>query len=562
MNLSKHTLVWIAIVAIAIFLRTVGLTYSPPSLYWEEVALGYDAYSLSQTGRDHHGNWWPVVALESFGDWKPAGYVYALLPLVWLFGLSETVVRLPAVLAGVGIVIVVGKIARLVAEESEQGKRVVDELELIAMALTAVSPWALQFSRAAWEVNVATFLLTFGIWRGWRILTLKSPPFRRLLREWLWVVLALVAAMYTYHATRLLAPLAGVGLYAWWSLSVKHWRKEWWLTTAGVGVVGVLLCVPLLLSLGSAQLNQRFAETSRFSDAQLVIEAVHSQELSGVNMANSWFHRYFQYAKSLASGYVSHLRLDFWVLTGDINPRHSVGWLGLLYPFEIIWLLAGLVGLMSKQWKVKAPLLVWMTLGILPAALTVAVPHALRILPILPPIMVLLAIGVQQCKSWTKSTFPKLAFLVWPLLLITYLAAVSGWGWLYFGMYRNTQSQEWQYGYREMVGTVTAWQHTHPDQKVAISREYGRPAMYYWFYTLTDPRRVQAANATAAKDQGEFLEFESIQFARAPGEVKDAQLVVGSKEFVEQATGKRSGNVIKEVKNLQGDLVWQVWEGE
>ena len=36
--------------------------------------------------------------------------------------------------------------------------------------------------------------------------------------------------------------------------------------------------------------------------------------------------------------------------------------------------------------------------------------------------------------------------------------------------------------------------------------------MYYWFYTQTDPREVQAANDTVEKDQGEFLEFNNLKF--------------------------------------------------
>ena len=96
-------LFWIIIIA-AFLIRVVALDKVPTSLYWEEVALGYDAYSLGETGADHHGNSWPLLALESFGDWKPSLYFYVAIPFVQIFGLNTWGVRLPSAIAGVLLV--------------------------------------------------------------------------------------------------------------------------------------------------------------------------------------------------------------------------------------------------------------------------------------------------------------------------------------------------------------------------------------------------------------------------------------------------------------------------
>src|SRR5687768_9057768 len=90
------------ILLLAFFLRVYNITQQTP--YWEEVALGYDAYSILKTGKDHHGNSWPIVAFESFGDWKPSFYFYAIVPFVQLFGLNLLAVRMPSVLSGIAIV--------------------------------------------------------------------------------------------------------------------------------------------------------------------------------------------------------------------------------------------------------------------------------------------------------------------------------------------------------------------------------------------------------------------------------------------------------------------------
>ena len=39
----------------AFAIRVFQLEKSPPAPYWEEVALGYDAYSILKTGEDIHG---------------------------------------------------------------------------------------------------------------------------------------------------------------------------------------------------------------------------------------------------------------------------------------------------------------------------------------------------------------------------------------------------------------------------------------------------------------------------------------------------------------------------
>ncbi len=95
------------LLGLGIGVRFYHLTSLPPAPYWEEVALGYDAYSLGLTGKDHHGHPWPIAAFESFGDWKPSGYFYAAAISIKTFGLSVWATRFPAVLAGCLLVLLI-----------------------------------------------------------------------------------------------------------------------------------------------------------------------------------------------------------------------------------------------------------------------------------------------------------------------------------------------------------------------------------------------------------------------------------------------------------------------
>lgn len=92
------------IIFLIIFSRFFAINLSPGSPYWEEVALGYDAYSIAKTARDHHGNFLPVAAFESFGDYKPSLYFYTAVLFIKIFGLNTFSVRLPTVLASIAII--------------------------------------------------------------------------------------------------------------------------------------------------------------------------------------------------------------------------------------------------------------------------------------------------------------------------------------------------------------------------------------------------------------------------------------------------------------------------
>ena len=57
----------IAALMAGVGLRVVGLDRVPPGLYADEARNGYDAYSILLTGRDHHGNFLPLV-FQGFND--------------------------------------------------------------------------------------------------------------------------------------------------------------------------------------------------------------------------------------------------------------------------------------------------------------------------------------------------------------------------------------------------------------------------------------------------------------------------------------------------------------
>ncbi|MBT3511503.1 MAG: hypothetical protein HN846_00820, partial [Candidatus Pacebacteria bacterium] len=240
--MKKHffLVIFTLIVALGVGLRLYGITEFPPSPYWEEVALGYDAYSILETGKDHHGNSFPVVAFESFGDWKPSLYFYILVPFIKFFGLTTLAIRLPAVLSGISIVIGIGVLIRYLVKEKDR-----DKMQLMAMAITAISPWAIQFSRAGWEVNLATALILWGV-----VLFTKELESNKNKPIFLFSSIILLSlSMYSYHSARVVAPLLGAGLALIWIQKKQKRITQLIIPT----LVALILVSPIIISLGKNQ---------------------------------------------------------------------------------------------------------------------------------------------------------------------------------------------------------------------------------------------------------------------------------------------------------------------
>ncbi|MFH2022407.1 MAG: hypothetical protein ABIJ33_04010 [Patescibacteria group bacterium] len=566
------------LVLIAIFLRFWRLDQVPPSPYWEEVALGYDAYSILETGLDHHGNRLPIVAFESFGDWKPALYFYAVVPLIKFVGLNVWAIRLPSALAGILIVLGIGYLTAWLIKIAKTKQVLQMEFKLgwpvvAGVAVATFSPWLIQFSRGGWESNLATALILWGV-----ILLLRFRQFwHRILG-----VLLLALAMYTYHAARVIAPGLLVGVLLFEQLTTTRtifdlfgfstWMKRFVKLKQSIFFLGLLFClaIPFVLPNQSQKIGHRFAETSIFANLDPIIESNLRQDRSGNTLLSRIvFHRYRYFGQQILSQALTHLSPDYLFLSGDANPRHNPGIGGLILPINAIFLIWGLSTLIIAHKKTALLLTGWLIITILPAATSVAVPHALRTLALAPVWLSFIGLG-----WWTAFEFLKTRFKyqrLWSGMLVSLCIFIYGFFFAryflyYINVYPITSSSQWQSGYEQMIRAVNDREILSPEKNVYIARAQGRPAIYYWFYTQTDPIRVQRAEATAQKDQSEFLEFENKYFIDRVDQlpVSSAILAISDDQY-RQLKNLRPGlendllfNL--EVKDLNQTTVWHVLE--
>jgi len=463
----KSKILLLLILLIGAFLRFYQLGINPPSLTWDEAAWGYNAYSLGLDGKDEFGRFLPHDYLESFGDFKPPMYAYLDVFPVKIFGLNAFAVRFPSVLLGLLTVLLTYFLTKAIFPNSKNKEK----YALAASFILAISPWHLMLSRAAFEANVATFFLVFGIF-----------TFIVGMREKKWLLLlsaaSFAASLYTFNTARIVAPILVLILAVGFRKKLLERKKE----TMVALILGIVLILPIARFLLSPQANLRFKEVNIFSDIG-VIDTVNQEVKNDNNSALSKIlhNRRFAYGVEYLRHYFDNLSPNFLFITGDGNPKFSTQDTGEMYLWDLPFLIAGTLALFKRKEGSWWIIPLWLLVGIIPAATARETPHALRIEAVLPTLQILTAIGVVTFLGWVKK-YKKVIFAgAFLLLAANFIYFYHG----YLTFYPREFSGEWQYGYKDSINYVL--QNGSSYDQINITTALGRPYIYYLFYAKTSP---------------------------------------------------------------------------
>ena len=408
--INQRTL--IIILLLAAFLRLYKLD-NYPAFNADEAAIGYNAYSLLETGKDEHGNPWPIH-FQSFNDYKPGLYVYLVMPFVKIIGLNEWSVRFPNALLGIASVYLIYLLVRemvngqwlMVKKKSiinDQSLAIEDLdskqsyllttnhqlLALIASFLLAISPWHLHFSRGGWEVNTATFFIMLGVYFFLKYISKK---------RFLFIVsclLFLVLSMYSYHSARIISPLLFFGLLTlfWKEINLKI--KQLMI----LGLIGFLFSAPLIVDLTKSDIVSRAAGVGLFADTG-PIERTNEQRMEHAGVVSRIFHnKATNYGLTFLKNWGEHYHGLFLFVSGDEIQRNRVPETGQMYLFEIITVILGLCVLFSRiiqNSKFIILILYWLLIAPIPASMTFQSPHSLRAQNMVIPLTIISAIGLAS----------------------------------------------------------------------------------------------------------------------------------------------------------------------
>ena len=200
-KLSKYSL--LLIVILGALLRIFAFDLFPPSLNWDEISHGFNAFSILKTGRDEWGMFFPLI-FRAFGDYKLPLYIYLTTLPVALLGLSAFSTRLISVLAGIaaipGIYLLTNSLfpAPAKGRDHSSGGRVTTP-GLVAAFLLAISPWHFFISRPALEANLG---LTLFIFAAYFLLSARENS-----KLYLPSSILFALTLHTYNSYRVLTPI-------------------------------------------------------------------------------------------------------------------------------------------------------------------------------------------------------------------------------------------------------------------------------------------------------------------------------------------------------------------
>ncbi len=538
-NLNK--ILFALVILIAIVLRFWQLGVVPPSPDWDEAALGYTAYSIKETGKDEYGKSFPVI-LRSYDDYKPALYAYLIIPFIKFLGLNIVSVRLPSAIFGVIAVISTYFLVRQLFDKYKDK----DRLAILSSFLLAISPWHLHFSRIAFEAQVGLSMNILSI-----LFFLKGLKNKIFLIPGVFFV---ASSIYVYQSEKVYLPI----LFAFFGLiyfrEILKIPKKWLIGSLVLGLVLIAPMVHGLISDRNALLRARgvsvFYDQTQFlkKSAFKLSEDKKNNDILGLLVDN----RRVEYGKAIISGYISHFDLNWLFVRGDIERHHAPG-MGLMYLFELPFLLVGIYILFFWQGERKTKLTLFSILLISPiaASITSGVPHAVRNINFLPILQILVALGILT--TFLRLKTYDLRRPLFMLGIVVYCTIVFA-NFVYFlNQYFVQQnyfySESWQYGYKDAVEAILPIEKNYNKVIVSNDRPLDQSYMFFLFYLKYDPKSYLATGGTYSGGFREDHFFGKYEFREISWDSEETgNLYVGRPEDFPDGLGS-----IKTINYLDGE---------
>lgn len=485
----KHKYLLLLIVTLAFIIRFVGISSYPIGFTQDEAGIGYDAYSLLETGKDQWGNSWPLV-LRSFGDFKMPLFSYLSIPFVYVFGLNEFAVRFPGVIIGSLAVF-----ATYFMVKELSGKK---RLALWSALFLTFSPWHISLSRGAFEANLTTFFIPLGIWSFLK--GLRSPK---------WMIISALAFglnLFSYHSARIFTPLVIASLVFFHRKSlVKSLGDKWFLQNIlrkyklPILTFGIFAFAALYTMFAGA--GRRGLDITIFNPTDkwvAVSNRRYEAVLSGAPdlVARMFTNKVTYIYKTFVESYLSYLSPKFLFIQGAGGWDYGmISGRGVLYLFELILVSASLIAFIKKEkFKGMDLILIWILLSPIPAALSKGAGSGTRVAVMMPAIQVLSAYGalylvrkVSKYKSVIR--LEKLAPLF--ILLILAISSVGFWEDYVYHAPRNA-AKSMSYGVEEAMEYLKDVESDY--SKIRMSRLLGVPQIWVGFYNKYDPAEFQRAS--------------------------------------------------------------------
>ena len=355
---TQHSLSWWSIslaiiLGFNLILKSWQLGIIPPAMTHDEIYNVAEAQSLSISGRGLNGRWSPWSLTSShplFAEW----------PSLMIAAGSQLFPQNP-IIAARTVSVVMGSLLPIILAAITWQLFHRPKLVIMTAILASLNPWLFQISRQNFDSLYSLFWFYLAIW-----LMLRSQNWSRL-----WSIPAWTIGFFQYQGLKIVFwPLITlVSSYLWTRDRFETSRQfrvpiSKWLPILIIWVSGLMLVGWFGWRLTHQIAQDRMTDVILLNQAGFDQQMVAEARLTLSNFASGWLaNKYVLLSKQILVNYFHSFDLVQWFVRGESlrNPT-SVWSVGLFYPWEIVWLLSGLVMIWSApHWRRQA----WLLSGII-----------------------------------------------------------------------------------------------------------------------------------------------------------------------------------------------------
>lgn len=386
LRLLQTNLILILVCSLFLITRIYKISEIPASVYWDEASIAYNAYSVLETAKDEWGETLPLH-FRAFGEFKLPVYIYSVVIVESVFGLSTLAVRLPAVVYGLFSII---GLYLLVIELTKK-----KTIALLSSFLFSITPWFFIFSRTGYE---ATAGIAFFVWAIYFL-------FRSTKQEKYLVVstLLFILSAYSYNSFRILTPIVLVFGFLY------HLFKKQFV---------VIILSALLLITSVLPLYKLYKQDSGLSRLQAVGSS------------------------AVLTNYFKNFSPSYLFISGDSNPRSQIPSQSQLYVLDALFLVLGAIYIIKSKNPYLYLIFALLLIAPIPAAITKENPHALRSILMSPLLSTISAMGIYYLFSKRK--------MLISFVLGAYILFFANYYYGFIVNYNDLTKSAWQYEYKEI----------------------------------------------------------------------------------------------------------------
>jgi len=432
-KIDRKSILIIGLLVVSFFIRIYKI--NTLSLFGDEIDVGYQAYSLLNTGKDYKGNFLPTY-IQSLSESRAPLLIYASIPGIKLFGLTELGVRITPIIFGILSIFILYKIILLYSNSFS--------LAFLSSLVLSFSPWHFHYSRTSFEVTLLLSLILLGVYLFQKFIQNSKPSLLYL------SIISFGLTFYTYNTANIFVPLLVIGLI------IGNWKKFFSILNSKKLIISIgltlLFIIPIGIQIFSGQAANRFSLVNIFNDPKTINHIIDRRtsfsatnpksERFFYNKASGWTTAFFQNYLEAISPLVLFNQGD------TINIRHNIPQFGLLFLSFAPLFFIGLI--QTPKSKFQKFMLYWLVISPIASALTTqGGHHPTRLFVMLPPFAYFIAQGVLILLS--SKLLSKVVLII---ISLTLIFEMSFYCHEYFYRYSKDSFEHWNYGYKEIMESI------------------------------------------------------------------------------------------------------------